>query len=98
MDLQQRIRKYIETNGSPPWRYGCDLEMSMHAMAAWRALTITEQLIVSRHCPFISERDRLLRKLHTSGVSNLVLVCISGLSSSAVSRIVKVDDNESVTE
>ncbi len=59
------------------------------ASEVWESLSEVEQWDIQKNCPFIVIRNECLIDLRQKGVEIPVLVEISGVSSSAVSRITK---------
>jgi len=90
MSIRDRILAIVES-GEPLWDYGLDIDRaSQEALSAWRLLNRSERLIVSKLNPAKDLRDEMIRTLSREfGFRQVVLVQLSGLSRSHISRILQ---------
>jgi hypothetical protein len=90
MNILERIRKYLDSEGAYPWGLGFDKNSdsaSKEVLVAWGLLSIEEKLAISKNNPFIAERKKYLLKLRRQGFSQPVLIELSGLSMGTIKRI-----------
>ena len=72
-----------------PWPLGFDpARISLNASRARKALSIKDLLIVSRYNPFKGQRDLKILELHEKGLPQSIIVELSGLGDSSISRII----------
>ena len=75
---------------SRPWGYGCMAEdLSERSRAIWETLSETERMIISRKCPYKTDRFEAIKKLHQQGIPLRTLAEISGISRSTIIRRIK---------
>lgn len=88
MDLKERIVKHLNKNGVLPWALGCDPEkLSEGAKRAWDTLTVSERAIISKHNPFLADRNAKIRILADKGVAHKIISELTGLSTTRIDGI-----------
>lgn len=91
MDSWRRINNYMKEKANPPWPIGFNEEQaSRDAILAWEMLSAEERLVVSKHNLFYRVRDDKLCELHKEGLSVRILVELSGLSETAIYKMLNL--------
>ena len=91
IDIIKRLRQQLkEGQGAIPWPFGFDTEKDSSADSAIRRLFKPEELLViSKHNPFLKDRNREIRRIAATGLPYLAITRLSGLSRSTVIRIIQ---------
>ena len=85
MEIKERIEAYCEKyNEQLPWPYGMACEASKKAQTTWNTLNQVERLAISKHNPFKTDRNMIIKDLNRKGIPQRVLCEMSGLSMSVI--------------
>ena len=89
MDFIVRLREQLKDGkGTQPWAFGFNPEKDSSADLAIRSLFKPEELLaISKHNPFIKERNKEIRTLPPLGLTFPQIVRLTGLSMSHLKRI-----------
>ena len=88
MDILERIERYIMDVGKHPWAFGCNVnEISEKSLVAWRMLSVSERLAISKNNYFVPERNSVLLGLRAQGYSQSLLSELSGLAPVTIKRL-----------
>lgn len=98
--LEKRLHCFLKSHKDRlPWPYGCSEEkLSDRARGVWQTLTPVERLGISKRCPFVVDRNRMLYRLYKeTGIAQCVLEEISGLHDTTITRGFKRIEKEEST-
>lgn len=89
MDFVKRLREqFVDVEGELPWAFGFDPQGGSGAELSIRRTFKPEELLaVSKHNPFIKERNKVIAALRDLGLTTSQLVKLTGLSRCSIFRI-----------
>jgi len=89
VDFVTRLREqFIDVEGELPWAFGFDPQGGSRAELSIRRTFKPEELLaISKHNPFIKERNKVIAALPALGLTTAQLVKLTGLSRSTIFRI-----------
>ena len=89
MEIKERIRRYLDEHGEPPWPCADPTTMSQKALLVWGSLTDEEKIAISRFNRFLIERNAVLQELRDRGLTTPILAEISSVSVNQVKRVTR---------
>ena len=88
INILERIRRYLDETGEYPWPVGFNVNTgSKEALIAWRMLSVSERLAISKNNYFVPERNSVLLGLRAQGYSQSLLSELSGLAPVTIKRL-----------